>query len=388
MLPNFGEIPRPNWIEIDLDNLQSNIRFVRSILQKKTKILMPVKADAYGHGSLAISLAAIEAGIDFLGVAHLFEGVALREHGIKSRILILEPCLPSDFPLLAKYNLTPSVQDFETANCLNNYSQFKVHVQVDTGMHRFGINYDNFEEVKKICELPNLEIEGIYSHLATADIHGHPAMDVQLLRFEKMIGELDSIGKRPPVCHIANSPATFSFSKTHYDMVRPGVSLYGYDPSGNFPSNFPIKPVLRVRSTVRSLRNVAEGEGISYGHFFVAKKNMLVATVAIGYGDGYLRGDPSKGVIFVRGKPCPILGRVCMDACMIDASGVPDMQTGDVAECINGEFSEHISVEAFAKEHNTISYEITTRMARRLYRLYKYKGETTGWDNLALRPCQ
>ncbi|MDR0516366.1 MAG: alanine racemase [Fibromonadaceae bacterium] len=389
MLLNFGEIPRPNWIEIDLDNLQSNIAFTRSLLPKKTKILLPVKADAYGHGSLAISLAAIEAGVDFLGVAHLFEGVALRENGIKARILILGPCLESDLPILIKHNLTPSIQDFETANCLSqkckdfqNNSKFKIHIQIDTGMHRFGIDCENAIEVKKICELPNLEAEGIYSHLATADMQGHPAMDVQLSRFGKLIAFLEKEGMRPPICHIANSPATFLFSKTHYDMVRPGIALYGYDPVGKFPSDFPIKPVLRLRSTVRAIREVAEGEGISYGHFFVANKNMRVATIAIGYGDGYLRGEPSTGMIFVRGRPCPILGRVCMDACMIDASGVADMQIGDIAECINGEFSEHISVEAFAREHSTISYEITTRMAQRLYRLYKYKGETTGWNQL------
>jgi alanine racemase len=135
---------------------------------------------------------------------------------------------------------------------------------------------------------------------------------------------------------------------------------------------------------VRSLREVKAGEGISYGHFFTAQKNMRVATVAIGYGDGYLRGEPSDGVIFIHGKPCPIVGRVCMDACMVDASEIPDVKIGDMAECINGEISAQISVEAFAAKHKTIPYEITTRMARRLYRLYLYKGKTSGWHNLAI----
>jgi len=281
---------------------------------------------------------------------------------------------------LSKYDLTPSVQNFETAAKLSN---IKIHLKIDTGMHRFGIKHNDFEEIKKICELPNLEVEGIYSHLATADMPGHPAIEKQLERFENLLLELGKIGKRPPLCHIANSPATLLFTgKSHYDMVRPGVALYGYDPTGEFPSKFPIKPVLKLRSTVRALRDVEAGEGVSYGHFFVAKKNMRVATIAIGYGDGYLRGEPGKGVIFVRGKACPILGRVCMDACMVDVSDVPDVKIGDIAECINGEFSEQISVEAFAKEHNTISYEITTRMARRLYRFYRYKGKMSGWDEV------
>jgi len=373
MLP-FGGVPRPNWIEINLDNLQSNISYVRGLLPHGVKILLPVKADAYGHGSLAISFAAIEAGVDFLGVAHLFEGIALRENGVKARILILGPCQESDFPFLEKYNLTPSFSDFETAKKCP--SGMKIHIQIDTGMHRFGIKYDNIEDVKKICKLPGIEVEGLYSHLATADMPEHSAMDIQLVRFDRVVKELEREGLRPPICHIANSAATLSFAeKTHYDMVRPGIALYGYD--------FSVKPILRLRSTVRTLREVEAGEGISYGHFFIAKKNMLVATIAIGYGDGYLRGEPSKGVIFIRGKACPILGRVCMDACMVDASKVPEAQVGDIAECIDGEFSSKISVETFAAEHKTISYEITTRMARRLYRIYRYKGEIMDWRELS-----
>jgi alanine racemase len=376
----FGEIPHPNWIEINLDHLQSNIRYVKSLLPKNTKLLLPVKADAYGHGSLAISFAAMEAGIDFLGVAHLFEGVALRKNNINARILVLGPCTETDIPFLQKYNLTPTIQDYETAKKL---SDLKIHIKIDTGMHRFGVKYDNFDEIKKICELPNLEVEGMYSHLATADMPSHPALEKQIARFDELVKKLESINKRPPICHIANSAATLLFAdKIHYDMVRPGVALYGYDPLGKFPSEFSIKPVLKLRSTVRSLREVKAGEGISYGHFFTAQKNMRVATVAIGYGDGYLRGEPSDGVIFINGKACPILGRVCMDACMVDATEIPDVKIGDMAECINGEISEQISVEAFAAKHKTIPYEITTRMARRLYRFYHYKGKTSGWHGL------
>ncbi|MCL2100128.1 MAG: alanine racemase [Fibromonadales bacterium] len=421
MLP-FGGIPRPNWIEINLDHLQSNIRYFRSLLPADVKILLPVKADAYGHGSLAISFAAIEAGIDFLGVAHLFEGIALRENGVKAQILILGPCLESDFPFLIKHNLTPTIQDYKTAHKLNSQLstlnsqlkqklkpkqkdhetphklnsqlstlnsqlkiKIKIHIKTDTGMHRFGINCENIDEIKKICELPNLEAEGLYSHFATADTPEHTAVENQLAKFDKLVKELEKAGMRPPLCHIANSPATLLFTeKTHYDMVRPGVALYGYDPLGEIPSRFAIKPVLKLRSTVRALREVEKGEGVSYGHFFVAKKNMRVATIAIGYGDGYLRGEPNQGVIFIRGKACPILGRVCMDACMVDASEVPDAQIGDIAECMDGEYSGQISVEAFAAEHKTISYEITTRMARRLYRIYRYKGKIGGWNDILL----
>jgi len=381
MNPNIGGVPRPNWVEIDIDNLQSNIRFVRSLLPAKTKMLLPVKADAYGHGSLAVSLAAIESGVDFLGVAHLFEGVALRENSINARVLILGPSLETDFPFLLKHNLTPTIQDYETAKKLSEFltgsSQLSIHVKIDTGMHRYGIEHNNFDEVKRICELPNLNVEGIYSHLATADME-HCATEMQLSRFGSLIKELEKAGIRPPICHIANSPATLSQFKPHYDMIRPGIAIYGYQPFEK--TVFPLKPVLRLRSTVRALRDVAKGEGISYGHFFVAEKDMRVATIAIGYGDGYTRGEPSKGKIFINGKAAPILGRVCMDACMVDVSEFLEVKAGDIAECINGEVSEEISVEALAKEHNTIPYEIATRMARRLYRLYRYKGKIMKWD--------
>ncbi|MDR1812204.1 MAG: alanine racemase [Candidatus Fibromonas sp.] len=375
------QVPHPNWIEINLDNLQGNIRYAKSLLPAGVKLLFPVKADAYGHGVLPVSIAAMEAGVDFLGVAHLFEGITLRKNGINARTLILGPCQESEFPFLTENNLTPSIPDFETAKKLSDFlqknSQLKVHIQIDTGMHRFGIKHDNLDEIKKICELPNLEIEGMYSHLATADMPEHSAMKKQVSRFDALVRELEKEGKKPPLCHIANSAATFLFAETHYDMVRPGIALYGYDPLGKFPSEFPIKPVLKLRSTVRSLRQVEAGEGISYGHFFTAKKNMPVATIAIGYGDGYLRGEPSKGVIFIHGKPCPILGRVCMDACMVDVSNVPNVKAGDIAECINGELSGQISVEAFAAEHKTISYEITTRMANRLLKVYLPSNERT-----------
>ncbi|GHV15952.1 hypothetical protein AGMMS49938_15320 [Fibrobacterales bacterium] len=437
---SFIDIPHPNWIEIDLDNLQSNIRFVRSLIPKETKLLLPVKADAYGHGSLAISFAALEAGVDFLGVAHLFEGIALRKNGIKARILILGPCSESDFPFLIEYDLTPSIPDLETAELLSLYlsdlqckNPIKTHIQIDTGMHRFGIDPADFEQIEKIFDLPYLEIEGMYSHFATADMPNnsqmHPAMQKQLSIFDELVKKLEAVGKRPKICHIANSPATLLFAnetrgggvdsgafppsalraeetgggKSHavkarlseegvdssnggivYDMVRPGIALYGYDPLGKCPSQFNIKPVLRLRSTVRALRKIAKGEGVSYGHFFIAEKNITVATVAIGYGDGYFRGEPNSGVIFIQNKPCKILGRVCMDACMVDVSDIPSVKVGDIAECINGEFSPLISMESFAAEHRTISYEITTRMARRLYRIYRYKNKMLRWDELQI----
>jgi alanine racemase len=387
---------RPNWIEIDLDALRGNIAFIRSRLAPVVKILLPVKADAYGHGSLAASYTAEASGVDYLGVAHPFEGADLREHGVRLPILVLGACQESEFPLLVQHDLTPSIASLDIAKKLNHFLEagmtgdtpdpvLKVHLQVDTGMNRFGVPASDFAEAEAICRLPHLEVEGMYSHLATADEPGSDFLKLQVKRFTELKNYLTEKNLCPPICHLANSPATLLYDDLYFDMVRPGIALYGYSPLGDFPPPWPIRPVLKLRSTVRRVHAVRAGEGISYGQLWKAGQDTLVATIALGYGDGYLRGAPNTGMVLVRGVACPILGRVCMDACMVDLSAVPDAETvrqGEVVDCIDGALDARISMEQIAKERGTISYEITTRMARRLYRLYRYEGRLLRWDEV------
>ena len=386
--PDLDHIPRPNWIEINLDGLVHNLALIRSMLPEGTKVLLPVKADAYGHGSLAVSWAAAHAGIDYLGVAHLFEGILLRQYGIKVPILVLGPCMPADFPYLHEFQLTPSLASLETAKALQEYLETKnatldVHLKIDSGMHRFGIAPEELGTIHSILDLPALHVEGMYTHLATADMPGHPSTERQIGRFRALVENLAAEGRKPPICHLANSAATLQRgSELHFDMVRPGVALYGYNPMGTHPSPWPLKPMLRMRSTVRTLHEVAPGEGVSYGHYWIATQATKVAAVAIGYGDGYLRGEYNKGLVFIQGRPCPIIGRVCMDATMVDVSALPDVKVGDTVECVDGEVDSRISMEVLAAEHNTISYELTSRVARRLYRLYHWQGRVLRWDAL------
>jgi alanine racemase len=387
---------RPNWIEIDLDALRSNIAFVRSRLAPGVKMLLPVKADAYGHGSLAASYTAEMSGVDYLGVAHPFEGADLRAHGVKLPILVLGTCQESEFGMLVEHDLTPSIADVEIAKKLNDFLEtgitgdtpdpvLKVHLQVDTGMNRFGILADDFTSAEAICRLPHLEVEGLYSHLATADEPASDYLKLQVKRFTELKNYLSEKNLCPPICHLANSPATLLYETLQFDMVRPGIALYGYSPLGVFPPPWPIRPVLKLRSTVRRVHTVKAGEGVSYGQRWTAPQDTRVATIALGYGDGFLRGEPNTGVVLVRGVACPIVGRVCMDACMVDLSAVPDAETvrpGEVVDCIDGEKNGRISMEQIASERGTISYEVTTRMARRLYRLYRYEGKLLRWDEV------
>lgn len=380
---------RPNWIEINLDALANNIQVFRSRIPAKTRILLPVKADAYGHGSLACSWAAIHSGVDWLGVAHLFEGVLLRQYGIPTPILILGTVSPEDFQTIVDFALTPSFSDAATAVSFEHWLNqkglsWKAHMKVDTGMHRFGIQSTDTDTIRKLLQLKHLHFEGLFSHLATADMPEHPMTREQSDRFSHLVNTLRSNGICPSICHLSNSAGVLNNPDTCYDMVRPGIALYGYNPMGEAPGHWGLQPVMRMKATIRQIRDIPTGESVSYGQLWTATRSTRVATVAIGYGDGYMRGEVNQGWMMVRGKVCPILGRVCMDATMIDISEVPDAQIGDTVDAIHGEADPRISLECIAARCHTISYEIATRVARRLYRKYHWKNRILRWDELRM----
>jgi alanine racemase len=385
--PDLSNITHPNWIEINLDALQNNVRYIRSLIPKSTKILLPVKADSYGHGSLACSYAAKAFGVDFLGVAHITEGILLRQYGIDLDILVLGSCIEEDFPFLTEFKLTASISDKDTAIKFDRYLEktgcsCKAHIKIDSGMNRYGIKANQLEDILEITELKHLQIEGMFTHLATADMPGNSNTEKQISRFFSVIDFLNSKNKRPAICHCANSPGVLLHPSCHLDMVRPGLALYGYNPMGATPPTCPIKPIMSIKATVRTIHEVPAGDGVSYGQYYVAEKPIKVATIAIGYGDGYLRGEYNSGCVYIKNHQCPILGRVCMDATMVDVSSVPDLQIGDTVDVINGDVNFKISMEMIAEEHHTIPYEITSRVARRLYRKYLWKNQLMRWDDL------
>jgi alanine racemase len=233
-----------------------------------------------------------------------------------------------------------------------------------------------------LLQLKGLRFEGLFSHLATADVPGHSMTSVQISRFRELVEHLEKKNLRPPICHLANSAGALNNPEITFDMVRPGIALYGYNPMGTIPGDWMLTPVMRMMATIRQIREVPTGESISYGQLWTATRPTRVATVAIGYGDGYMRGEVNQGWMFVHGKPCPILGRVCMDATMIDISEIPDAAIGDPVAAIHGELDSRISLESIADRCHTISYEIATRVARRLYRKYHWQGRLLRWDEL------
>ncbi|MCK9181335.1 MAG: alanine racemase [Fibrobacteraceae bacterium] len=392
--PDLNNITRPNWIEINLDALSNNIQFIRKTIPKKTKILLPVKADSYGHGSLACAYAAKNSGANFLGVAHMTEGMLLRQYGIDLDILVLGPCIPADFPYFTEFSLTATISDLRTAISFDKYLEesglsCKAHLGIDTGMHRYGIRFDDFDTIRKIVTLKHLKMEGMYTHLATADMLDKASNENtrrQIDRFSNLVELLTNEGIRPAICHCSSSAGTLRHPESHFDMVRPGLVLYGYNPMGaNPPEEFKypeLKPVMTIKSTIRTIHEVPAGEAVSYGQYWVAQQPTKIAAIAIGYGDGYLRGEYNKGFVLIRGELCPILGRVCMDATMVDVSRIPDVQIGETVDVVNGMADPRISMESVAEEHHTIPYEITSRVARRLYRKYIWKNRLIRWDDL------
>ena len=299
----FYSIPRPNWIEIDLDALQHNIRAIRDLIPKNCQILLPVKADAYGHGSLAISHTAVHAGVEWLGVALLFEGIFLRQHGFRFPFLILGSVEEADFPFIEEFKLTPSISELAIAEKYNRWLAPKnikvtVHLKIDTGMHRYGFSQHDLSEISKILNLSHIKVQGIFSHLATADIKGHSATLAQIESFTNILESLRKNGMEIPLAHIANSAGLLSGQAPALDMIRPGIAVYGYNPCANEPHPL-LRPVVRMKATVRQVRTIAAGESVSYGYVWTAKQHTKVATVAIGYGDGYMRSCTNSGVMYI-----------------------------------------------------------------------------------------
>lgn len=381
-------VPYPNWITINLDHLVSNIKYLQSLTPNGCKFLFPVKADAYGHGSLACSWAATYADIDALGVAHLFEGVSLREHGSEQEILVLGPLTEGDFQTCLKYQLTPTLTRLDTAIAFEKFLKAKsvchrVHIKVDTGMGRYGFAYDDPTPINAILNFDHIQVDGLYSHFACAeDIH-HPLNLAQLSRFESLKSKLNSL---PGIIHFANSAGVFNYPESHLDMIRPGLSVYGYQSVLNPKIPHDLRPVMQIEATVREIKTIHEGEGVSYGQTWVAAKDTLVACVSIGYGDGFRRGLTPQTEVFIKGQACQVLGTVCMDTIIVDLSMLEFIPPiGSSVNIIDGMLSHTLSVETMAQRMNISSYELTCGVARRLKRKYVWRGRLLVWDELKVQ---
>jgi len=366
------------WIEIDLAALSYNVQQIVKLLSSRTQLMAVVKADAYGHGAVTVAQTVLHSGASWLGVATVPEGIELREAGINAPILILGATHTLEqIHALVQWKLQPTLTSpkqalvfSDTLKAINYHSHLPVHIKFDTGMSRLGPSWQEAAEfVQLVQRLPNLHIASIYSHLATAENSDQTVMRQQQQRFEEAIAQIRDMNIEPPVLHLANSAATLREVTLHYDMVRVGLAVYGLYPEAHLRSRIDLKPVLQVKARVTQVKSIAKGSGVSYGHQFVAERELRLAVVGIGYADGVPRHLSQKIQVLIRGQRIPQIGAITMDQMMLDVSAIPDIQEGEVVTLIGQDGDEKISAEDWANQLNTISWEILCGFKHRLPRV-------------------
>ena len=393
------EILRRTWAEIDLDALARDFQAVREAANPQAKVCCVVKADAYGHGAVRIAREFEELGADWFAVSNLEEALQLRLGGIQKPILVLGYTPPEEAAALSNHHISQCVYSLDYAQELSRTAEeagvtVNIHVKIDTGMSRLGFYYQDIsrdeatvQEVKAACQLPGLRPEGIFTHFAVSDEGkaGDAFTMQQFGCFKEMIESLLREDIDFEVRHCANSAAVFDYPLSHLDMVRAGIVIYGLYPSEELRHKPDLTPVLSLRSVVSHVKTVKPGATISYGRKFTAQKEMKVATVPVGYADGYPRILSAKGAqVLIGGKRCPILGRVCMDQLMADVSALPDVKVGDTVTLIGRDGGEAITADELANLEGSINYEVVCGLSKRVPRVYLKGGKVESIYNALL----
>ena len=362
------------WVEVDLAAIRHNISELKA-LAPRSEVMGVVKGYAYGHGNPAVARAMLEAGSTRLGVARVAEALHLREAGITVPIHVFTEPPPRSAGTMLDHDLTPTVYTADFARDLSTAAikadrRIPVHIKFDTGMHRVGLLASDVPDaVRTLRSLDGIEIEGAWSHFAVADLPDHPFTRRQLELFDKLVAEVESAGVKLRYRHMANSAATLSLPEAHYDMVRPGVAAYGLWPGPHLVGRADLKPALSLRARVNASKIVSAGERLSYGLRYELERDGRVVTVPAGYADGYDRGLSGTADVLIDGKRHRVSGTVCMDQFLVDV-GDDDVAVGREVTLIGRDGDEHITVEELAGHIDTINYEITTRIASRVPRVY------------------
>lgn len=364
---------RPLWIEVDLGALRNNLKAVRKCLGTKVRIIATVKQSAYGHGLIPIARELSEEGVDFFGVGGIEEAISLREDGFRGSIIILSAILDKFVTYFLQYDLIPTIVDLEFAKKLNVEALRKgrtvsAHVKIDTGMGRLGLYYKKARVfIKKLSKLKNISLEGIYTHFPVAD--SDPEFtNYQISAFNGFVRELKKEGIFFRFCHCANSLGIINYPKAHFNMVRPGLVLYGVKPSPSLGLN--IKSILSLKSKVIFVKKIDRGMGVSYGRTYIADKSKTIATVAIGYADGYPWSLSNRGKVIINNSFFSIAGRVCMDHIMIDLGDSKDIKIGQEVILIGKAKTARIGAEDLAQWAKTIPYEIISCLSPKIPRVY------------------
>ncbi|GER82544.1 MAG: alanine racemase [Thermogemmatispora sp.] len=369
---------RPTWLEIDLSAIANNTRRIKELVGPRVQVLASLKADAYGHGALKVARTVLLNGASMLGVATVSEATPLREAGIMAPILVFGYVPHWQMREAVRLGLTITLYSSEAAQALSRAAQalqrtVKVHLKVDTGMGRLGIRAEEIEAIvrlaQEITRLPGLELEGIFTHFAMADAQDKSYTRKQLARFQQVLQALEAEGLRPPLAHAANSAATLTVPEAHFDMVRPGIALYGLDPSPEvrLPAGF--RPALSFKTQVAQVKLVPEGECIGYGCTYVTTRPTRIAVLPVGYADGFRRAPRTWGSVLIHGKEAPIVGRVCMDQCMIDVTDIPGVRVGDEVVLIGRQGEAMLTAEQVAERLGTINYEVVSEILARVPRV-------------------
>lgn len=377
MVTGNNNFLRPAYLEIDLDAIAFNLRNIKKRLGKDVELMAIVKADGYGHGAYPVACAALENGADSLGVAILEEGVELREKRVKAPIANLYPEPHQRAKMIVEYGLEQVVTDLKLVRSLSQEAlkqnkSCNVYIEIDTGLGRYGVLPENTKELaKKIKTLPNVRLKGVLSQFSTADARKKDFAFKQLGVFKNTLDELQSSSNHIPIKSIANSGAVLDIPASYFNQVRVGHLLYGLYPSSETSESIRVKPAMSLKSKVLFIKEVEKGTPISYGKTYVARKKTKIATIPLGYADGYSRLLSNKGEVLIRGKRAKVVGRVCMDAFMVDVSHIPDVKVGDEVVVMGKQGKDEITAHDLGRWTNTFAYEIMTRMGKRLPIVYK-----------------
>ena len=371
------------YAKVDLDAIVSNMKAMKALLPEQTGMLGVVKADAYGHGAVPVARA-IEPYVSGFAAATAEEAVQLRKAGLKGLILVLGVPFPEDFEDLIRWEIRPAVFEWEQAEALSRlallcHRVLPIHLAVDTGMSRIGMKpgEEALELVKRVSCLEGIRIEGIFTHFSRADEKDLSCTEEQLKAFEAFDRQLREQGIRIPLRHCSNSAAIVGgLSSNQLELCRAGIALYGLYPSGEVRKDLAaLTPALELISCVSCLRDIGPGTAVSYGGTFVADRPMRIATIPVGYGDGYPRSLSGKGAVLIHGQRAPILGRICMDQFMVDVSHIPDVRNFDEAVLLGFQGGEHISAEEIAEASGGFHYEILCGLNKRIPRVYIREGK-------------
>ncbi|MEG3890808.1 alanine racemase [Microcoleus sp. MON2_D6] len=372
----YGGLCQRAWVEIDLAALTHNVKQLKKLLSPHTQLMAVVKADAYGHGAVAVSQTALQAGASWLGVATIPEGIELREAGIEAPILLLGATHTApQVKAIAHWHLQPTIctakQALIFSEVLAGINQsLPVHAKLDTGMSRLGTSWQEATEfVQLVKRLPNLKLASIYSHLATADSPDPAVMIEQHQRFQQAIEQIKIAGINPPRLHLANSAAALADPDLHYDLVRVGLATYGLYPAPHLQSRSNLKPAMQVKARVTQVKTIEAGTGVSYGYQFIAERQTQIAVIGIGYADGIPRNLSNKMQVLVRGQFVRQVGAVTMDQLMLDVTDIPDLEVGEVVTILGKDGEYHISADDWAATLGTISWEILCGFKHRLPRV-------------------